>query len=304
MFPLEMILSEVVVWLMQETEGAPQSPEKQEKEKVSPIQMEGITTIMSEEFHDQFIAAHERKNTERDAMPAAIELARLQKVYIESLLKISGGVDCPNFRTQEEADQWNKIVQDTMFDDTAEGSLAQKAKEKFPRMNMNMRSEFSGATSVLTFMDLWQDVYPEGARVSMKVADGETDAISKIDLRVETATEILLVQLKTNPVDDVGVAHVTELRDYFGGKVKSSHVVKMLLEQRRVRSEEADKAKKNSEYKAKAVSLAIVDVPNMESKLVNNVFGRINDPEKRKELVDKMRTLSEDKGLLPKAKAA
>lgn len=153
-----MILSEVVVWLMQETEGAPQSPEQQEKTKVSPVQMEGITTIMSEEFHDQFINAIESKNTERDAMPAAIELARLQKVYIESLLKISGGVDCPNFGSQAEADTWNQIVQNAMFDEKAKGSLAQKAGEEFPRMNMNMRSEFSGATSVLTFMDLWQDI--------------------------------------------------------------------------------------------------------------------------------------------------
>ncbi len=301
-----MILSEVVVWLMQETEGAPQSPEKQEKEKVSPMQMEGITTIMSEEFHDQFIAAHERKNTERDAMPAAIELARLQKVYIESLLKISGGVDCPNFRTQEEADQWNKIVQDTMFDNTAEGSLAQKAKEKFPRMNMNMRSEFSGATSVLTFMDLWQDVYPEGALVSMNVADAVTDARKKIDLEVRTDTQITLIQLKTNsvPDGDVAVAHVDEIRDYFGDKVKAAHVAIMLTEKKRLILEEAAKAEKDPEYRPKRVRVAIVDVPNIDTKVVGNVFGRINDPEKRKELVDKMRTLSEDKGLLPKAKAA
>ncbi|MBP7118971.1 hypothetical protein KBA63_02685 [Candidatus Woesebacteria bacterium] len=291
---------------MQETEGAPQSPEKQEKEKVSPMQMEGITTIMSDEFHDQFIAAHERKNTERDAMPAAIELAGLQKVYIESLLKISGGVDCPNFRTQEEADQWNKIVQDAMFDNTAEGSLAQKAKEKFPRMNMNMRSEFSGATSVLTFMDLWQDVYPEGARVSMEVADAETDARRKIDLKVETDTQITLIQLKTNsvPDGDVAVAHVDEIRDYFGDKVKSAHVAIMLTEKKRLILEEAAKAKKDAGYRPKRVRVAIVDVPNIDTNVVGNVFGRINDPEKRKELVDKMRTLSEEKGLLPKAKAA
>jgi hypothetical protein len=291
---------------MQETEGAPQSPEKQEKEKVSPMQMEGITTIMSEEFHDQFIAAHERKNTERDAMPAAIELARLQKVYIESLLKISGGVDCPNFRTQEEADQWNKIVQEAMFDKDEKGTLAHKADEKFPHMDMNMRSEFSGATSVLTFMDLWQDIYPEGARVSMQIADEETDARKKIDLKVETDTQITLIQLKTNsvPDGDVAVAHVDQIRDYFGDKVKAAHVAIMLTERMRLMKEEEKKAVIDPEYHRKKIRVAIVDVPNIDTKVVGNVFGRINDPKKRKELVDKMRTLSEDKGLLPKAKAA
>ena len=301
-----MILSEVVVWLMQETEGAPQSPEQQEKTQVSPVQMEGITTIMSEEFHDQFINAIESKNTERDAMPAAIELARLQKVYIESLLKISGGVDCPNFGSQAEADTWNQIVQNAMFDEKAKGSLAQKAGAEFPRMNMNMRSEFSGATSVLTFMDLWQDIYPEGARVSIEVADAETDARRKIDLKVKTDTQITLIQLKTNsvPDGDVAVAHVDEIRDYFGDKVKAAHVAIMLTEKKRLVMEEARKAEMDPTYRPKRVRVAIVDVPNIDTKVVGNVFGRINDPEKRKELVDKMRTLSEDKGLLPKAKAA
>lgn len=285
-----------------DTEEQAQNIEGQKMVLVSEIQMRGIQQISNEAFHQEYIDAIELKNTEFDMYPAAVKLAKLQKQYVESLLDISGGTDCPNFSSGEDLEVWNRAIQEMMFDETQPDSLA--GKDTLVHKNSEVKQQFSGATSVLTLMDLWQDIYPEGAQVSLQVADEETDVKGKIDVVIETDKAITLLQLKTNKFDDANIIPVNEIKSYLSGKVPEKHVVRMIQEQRKFQAQEREKQQNDSSYTPKEVKLAIVEVPGIESHCVGNVFGKITDNEKRSQLVDKMRIQAQKARIIPLTQAA
>jgi hypothetical protein len=285
-----------------DTDEHAQNLEKQKMVSVSEIQMRGVQHITSDTFHREYIDSIELKNTEFDGYPAAVKLAKLQKQYVESLLDISGGIDCPNFSSIEDLQVWDQAIQEMMFDESQPDSLA--GKDILVHKNSEVKQQFSGATSVLTLMDLWQDIYPEGAQVSLQVADEETDVKGKIDVVIETDKTITLLQLKTNKFDDANVIPVNEIKSYLSGKIPEKHVVRMIQEQRKFQAQEREKQQNDSRYTPKEVKLAIVEVPGIESNCVGNVFGKITDDEKRSQLVDKMRTQAQKARIVPLTQAA
>lgn len=285
-----------------DTDVYAKSVEKQNVVSVSEIQMRGVQHIFSDAFHQEYIDAIELINTEFDMYPAAVKLAKLQKQYVESLLDISGGIDCPNFSSNDELHVWDQAIQDMMFDQSQPDSLA--GKDLLVHKNSAVKQEFSGATSVLTLMDLWQDLYPEGAQISLQIADEETDVKNKVDIIIETDKTITLLQLKTNTLDDANIIPVNEIKSYLSGKVPEKHVVRMIQEQRKWQAKERDKKQANASYSPKEVKLAIAEVPGIESACVGNVFGKIADTEKRTQLVDKMKTQAQRARIVPVTQAA
>lgn len=260
-----------------------ESPEKEFQTE----QEEALSVLQSEEFQNSFInALKDRKDF--NTRNSSIELARLQGVYAQQLIKICGGPNYNNFQNENDLHLWDKTVKEIMFDDSNPNSLSRRIKEALPGKDINMMNEFAGATSILTFMSLWQEMHPNAADVSIEIANEVQDAINKVDIIIETEKRVTLCQLKTSTFNEAHVVRVTEIRDYFNHKVPKENIQEMIKEARVVK-----------EQKHKPVDVIVAEVPGISAKCVGNVFGVVTLD--RDEMVNSLKVQTQRQRLVPAA---
>ena len=167
-----------------------------------------------------------------------------------------------------------------------------------------VRNDFAGAISVLTFIDLVSQVDPEyGARIKAVdiMASLHDDVQSKVDLVIDFGTTtkidgvshrvIRLVQLKTSSDDQAHVEVIDQERQYGNVSRQDAEAILDMAEQMK------DEAREHNEYIT--VRCYAVEVPSYKSEHVNNPFGIIQRGKKQQPLIAQFTRENQDARLIP-----
>lgn len=234
-----------------------------QRELVKDVQDRGFGYLASNTFHDQVLEALSKPGKEK-----AGKMVALQQQYAAALLSISGGFGYTNFNDEEELQNWDSMVKNILFEESNPDSLSGKGRSQFRLERGRVRGEFVGATTVLTFFDMWQEATGlSDSDVYVEISDPEVDVNHKIDLKIESDKHIYLFQLKAGKGTDIIIESVDSKRRYLDGKISDEHAQIMLEYANTLREQQ------QAFVNPKDVQVFAVQVPGMGT--VGNVFGRV-----------------------------
>lgn len=255
-----------------------------DREAIKIEQDFALEFLESEEFHQRFVESREKhdKPDNYNKRETAMSLAEIQVDYINALRKIAGP-NGENFTNDQDLLLWDARVKRALFDYDNPDSMATRAITKIGFTGTE--AQFVGATNVLTFMDLWQELYPEKADVKMIVADPELDVKGSVDIVVQSEDTLLMVQLKASKGNDINIYPMENETSPRGEKVSDASAQKML--------KAAEVWRRQTGMRVQAVA---AEIPGARADSIRNVFGK--PLRNREDLVAKLKTKVDDAGIL------